>query len=63
MFKILHLGIEILYLEEIENLCDSVAILSKGKLLKTGTVGQLKQATNSIIFEDAFIKIVEAKNE
>ena len=51
------------YLEEIENLCDKVAILSKGKLLKTGTVEQLKQATNSNSFEDAFIKIVEASNE
>ena len=51
------------YLEEIENLCDKVAILSKGKLLKTGTVEQLKLSTNSNSFEDAFIKIVEASNE
>ena len=51
------------YLEEIENLCDRVAILSKGKLLQTGSIDDIKQATNSISFEDAFIKLVEAQNE
>lgn len=50
------------YLEEIENLCDRVAILSNGKLLKTGTIEELKQITNAQNFEDAFIKLVEAKN-
>ena len=51
------------YLEEIENLCDRVAILSNGKLLKTGTIEEIKQITNIQNFEDAFIKLVEAKNE
>ena len=51
------------YLEEIENLCDRVAILSNGKLLETGTIEELKQLTNTQNFEDAFIKLVEAKNE
>ncbi len=51
------------YLEEIENLCDRVAILSNGKLLKTGTIEEIKQRTNTQNFEDAFIKLVEAKNE
>ena len=51
------------YLEEIENLCDRVAILSNGKLLKIGTIEELKQITNAQNFEDAFIKLVEAKNE
>ena len=51
------------YLEEIESLCDRVAILSKGKLLNIGTIDELKQATNADSFEDAFIKLVEAKNE
>ncbi len=51
------------YLDEIENLCDRVAILSKGKLLKTGTIDELKQFTNSDNFEDAFIKLVENSNE
>ena len=51
------------YLEEIENLCDRVAILSNGKLLKTGTIEEIKLITNAQNFEDAFIKLVEAKNE
>ena len=51
------------YLEEIEHLCDRVAILSKGKLLQSGNIDNIKQTTNSISFEDAFIKLVEAQNE
>lgn len=51
------------YLEEIENLCDRVAVLSNGKLLKTGSIEEIKQATASQNFEDAFIKLVEAENE
>ena len=51
------------YLEEIENLCDRVAILSNGQLLKTGTIEEIKQITNTQNFEDAFIKLVEAKYE
>ncbi len=51
------------YLDEIENLCDRVAILSNGKLLQTGTIQEIKQQTQSKNFEDAFIKLVEAKNE
>ena len=67
IIKKLHKNITIIltshYLEEIENLCDRVAILSNGKLLKTGTIEEIKQITNTQNFEDAFIKIVEAKNE
>lgn len=51
------------YLEEVENLCDRVAILSKGKLLQIGTIDNIKQVANTDNFEDAFIKLVEAKNE
>ena len=51
------------YLEEIENLCDRVAILSNGKLLHTGTIDDIKQATGSTNFEDAFVKIVEGQYE
>ncbi len=51
------------YLEEIENLCDKVAILSKGKLLQVGTIEQIKQATSTSSFEEAFIKVVEGANE
>ena len=51
------------YLEEIKNLCDRVAIMSKGKLLQTGTIEEIKQITSTENFEDAFIKLVEAKDE
>lgn len=51
------------YLEEIEHLCDRVAVLSKGKLLKTGTIQQIKEITGADNFEDAFIKLVEVGNE
>lgn len=46
------------YLEEIEHLCDRVAILSEGKLLQVGTVTEIKQNTNSNTFEEAFTRIV-----
>lgn len=49
------------YLEEIENLCDHVAILSNGEMIKMGTVEEIKRSTNSQSFEDAFISLVEAK--
>lgn len=51
------------YLEEIEHLCDRVAILSKGIILKTGTIEEIKNITSTDNFEDAFVKLVEGKNE
>jgi ABC-2 type transport system ATP-binding protein len=51
------------YLEEIENLCDRVAILSKGKILNVGTIDQIKLTANATSFEDAFVKLVEQENE
>ena len=51
------------YLEEIENLCDRVAILSKGELLKVGTITEIKESANADTFEQAFISVVEGANE
>jgi ABC-2 type transport system ATP-binding protein len=51
------------YLEEIERLCDRVAILSKGKLLKIGDVEDIKETTKTSTFEEAFIRLVEHSNE
>ena len=51
------------YLEEIEALCDEVAILSKGKLLAVGTVEEIKKSTNCTSFEDAFISVIENSTE
>lgn len=52
------------YLEEIENLCQRVAILSKGKLVKVGSIQEIKETTCANTFEDAFIKLLsEGENE
>lgn len=45
------------YLEEIEALCDRVAIMKSGKLLAIGTVSEIKKIANKDSFEDAFIEI------
>ncbi len=45
------------YLEEIEALCDRVAIMKSGKLLAIGTVAEIKKIANKDSFEDAFIEI------
>ncbi|MDE6690425.1 MAG: ABC transporter ATP-binding protein, partial [Clostridia bacterium] len=46
------------YLEEIEALCDRVAVLCGGKLAAEGTVAEIMTATGQSTFEDAFVKIV-----
>ena len=51
------------YLEEIDALCDRVAILQKGNLLTLGTIESIKQLTKTKTLEDAFIKVVENTNE
>lgn len=51
------------YLEEIEALCDRVAILSSGQLLALGTVAQIKADTNEARFEDAFVKFIEGSEQ
>lgn len=50
------------YLEEIEALCDKVAILCSGKQVAEGTVAEIMRVAGQDAFEDAFVKIVtEAK--
>lgn len=51
------------YLEEIEALCDRVAILSSGHLLDIGTVEEIKKHTKESSFEEAFVKIVGGEIE
>lgn len=52
------------YLEEIENLCQRVAVLSKGNLVKVGRIQEIKEAMCANTFEDAFIKLLsEGQNE
>jgi len=45
------------YLEEADFLCDRVAIVVKGKIVKIDTPKALKESTNASNLEDAFIKI------
>ncbi len=45
------------YLEEIEALCDRVAIMVNGKVCAQGSVDELKKATGADSLEDAFVKI------
>lgn len=47
------------YLEEIEALCDRVAILSSGKLLALGTTEDIKNGCGAQTFEDAFVSVIE----
>ena len=47
------------YLEEIEALCDRVAVLNKGRVAAVGTVEELKASSGQKTFEDAFVSIVK----
>ncbi len=47
------------YLEEIEHLCDKVAILSSGKVLDIDTIENIKSKESEQTFENAFVKIIE----
>lgn len=46
------------YLEEIEALCDKVAILANGRLKAIGTVEEIKSVGGTDSFEEAFVRIV-----
>lgn len=46
------------YLEEIETLCDRVAVLCRGKVAAVGTVEEIKARTGQQSFEEAFVKLV-----
>ena len=47
------------YLEEMEALCDRVAVLNKGRVAAVGTVEELKASSGQKTFEDAFVSIVK----
>lgn len=46
------------YLEEIEALCDRISIMSKGKVIVSGTIEDIKRDVNETSFEEAFIKVI-----
>ena len=47
-------------LEVVERLCDRVAIIDKGRIVKSGTLEELRASGESL--EDAFVRIVGADN-
>ena len=47
------------YMEEAEELSDSIGIMKAGRLLAIGTVEELKEKAGTDKFEDAFVKIVK----
>ncbi len=46
------------YIEEAEQLCDQIALINKGKIIKTGTSDQLKKAYNKKTLEDVYLELV-----
>ena len=47
-------------MQEAENLCDNIVIISEGKLLAQGTVNQIKTETHSANLEEAYINLTKA---
>lgn len=47
------------YLEEVQILADSAAIISKGRIKVVGTIPEILASTNSNTLEEAFIKLSE----
>jgi ABC-2 type transport system ATP-binding protein len=45
------------YLEEAENIAESIAIIDNGKIIASGTVEHLKKTTNSKTLEAAYLKL------
>lgn len=46
------------YLEEVEHLADSVAVMVSGKVVASGTVADLERRSGTDTLEDAFVRLV-----
>jgi len=46
------------YMEEAENICDSVIMINKGVVIKEGTPSKIKKDTNTTNLRDAFFKLI-----
>ena len=46
------------YLEEVEALCDRVAIMSKGRVITCGTAAEITERSGCNSFEEAFVSVV-----
>ena len=45
------------YIEEAEELCDHIALINHGKIIKSGTKSQLKKAYNTKSLEKVYLKM------
>lgn len=50
-------------MQEAENLCDNIVIISEGKVLKTGSIEDVKNETNSKNLEQAYINLTKGKSK
>ena len=46
------------YMEEAENICDTVIMINKGVVIKTGTPDEIKRDTNTTNLRDSFFSLV-----
>ncbi|MBI3459592.1 hypothetical protein HY009_01475 [Candidatus Acetothermia bacterium] len=46
-------------MREVEELCDRIAIIHKGKVAAIGTFSELQQQGGSKDFEEIFVKLIE----
>ncbi len=46
------------YIEEAEQLCDNIALINKGKIIRTGTSDELKKSYKQKTLEDVYLKVV-----
>lgn len=49
------------YIEEAEQLCDNIALINGGKIVKTGTSNELKKHYNKTTLEDVYLALVGRK--
>lgn len=49
------------YIEEAEQLCDNIALINAGKIIKTGTAGDLKKFYKKKTLEDVYLELVGRK--
>ena len=47
------------YLDEVEKLADTIAIMSKGKIKTCGSLDEILKSTESKNLEEAFLKLTE----
>ena len=51
------------YMEEAENICDSIIMINKGKIIATGTPEKIKKETKTTNLRDAFFALVGDEHE